>query len=492
MEHGEGLLRPPAGLPVRPAARGGAQAAGVRQPAAVLLRAVPRRAAARPRASRQARSSCGDATRSSASTRAPTAWGWRSTPRTARTASRRAGSSPATGPARRCGACSAPTSSAGSSRTTSSSPTSSWRPTSRPSGGSGSTRRSTGGSRRCSTSSPTTSGASTSSSAAASTATSSRSPRTSSPGCARCSAPTCASTSNGCRSTPSSAAAWSGSGTAGSSSPATRPTRCRRSGRGAPTAASRTPTTSAGSSNSSSKDARQSGCSTRYDHERVQAADENLVASTRSTDFITPKSQTSRLFRDAVLDLSEGLPFARPLVNSGRLSVPCVHDGSPLNGPDHPALPRRTRPGAPASDAPLADGWLVDALGGRFRLMAIDTPAPARLEVDGLPVDVLHLDAAAAPSDALRERYLGDATVGRLPGSSRPARRRALDVVRRGGGRAGAADRGGGARHDQASHRSGSARTRTSTTRTASTKSCCRCTRAGPRTTATRSTPAWC
>ena len=146
-----------------------------------------------------------------------------------------------------------------------------------------------------------------------------------------------------------------------------------------------------------------------YDHERVQAADENLVASTRSTDFITPKSATSRLFRDAVLDLSEGLPFARPLVNSGRLSVPCVHDGSPLNGPDHPALPRRTRPGAPASDAPLGDGWLVDALGGRFRLMAIDTAAPARLEVDGLPIDMLRLDAAAAGSDPLRERYLGDA-----------------------------------------------------------------------------------
>ena len=147
-----------------------------------------------------------------------------------------------------------------------------------------------------------------------------------------------------------------------------------------------------------------------YDHERIQAADENIVNSTRSTDFITPRSETSRVFRDAVLDLSEGLPFARPLVNSGRLSVPCVHDGSPLNGPDDPALPRRTRPGAPASDAPLGDGWLVDSLGGRFRLMAIDTPAPARLEVDGLPIDVLRLDAATAPSDALRERYLGDAT----------------------------------------------------------------------------------
>ncbi|KZY30765.1 FAD-dependent oxidoreductase, partial [Roseovarius sp. HI0049] len=63
-----------------------------------------------------------------------------------------------------------------------------------------------------------------------------------------------------------------------------------------------------------------------YDTERVEAADENILNSSRSTDFITPKSTTSRLFRDAVLDLSEHHAFARPLVNSGRLSVPCAHD----------------------------------------------------------------------------------------------------------------------------------------------------------------------
>src|SRR5206468_7216878 len=34
-----------------------------------------------------------------------------------------------------------------------------------------------------------------------------------------------------------------------------------------------------------------------YNHERVQAADENIRHSTRSTDFITPKSAASRAFR---------------------------------------------------------------------------------------------------------------------------------------------------------------------------------------------------
>jgi len=61
-----------------------------------------------------------------------------------------------------------------------------------------------------------------------------------------------------------------------------------------------------------------------YDTERVAAADENIKHSTRATDFITPKSSVSRTFRDAVLSLARRHPFARTLVNSGRLSVPAV------------------------------------------------------------------------------------------------------------------------------------------------------------------------
>lgn len=147
-----------------------------------------------------------------------------------------------------------------------------------------------------------------------------------------------------------------------------------------------------------------------YDIERVRAADENILNSTRSTDFITPKSEVSRLFRDAVLDLSEHFAATRPMVNSGRLSVPATYDGSPLNGPDHSGLPPRTRPGAPAADASLPDGgWLLDRLGGGFRLLAINAAVPERLAVDGIPVDCVALSAPAA-ARALRERWLGDAT----------------------------------------------------------------------------------
>ena len=75
-----------------------------------------------------------------------------------------------------------------------------------------------------------------------------------------------------------------------------------------------------------------------YDAERIPAADENILNSTRSTDFITPKSAVSRTFRDATLQLAEKYPFARKLVNSGRLSLPHTY----RHAPQH-ARPRRLR-----------------------------------------------------------------------------------------------------------------------------------------------------
>ncbi|RDC71794.1 FAD-binding protein [Rhodovulum sp. 12E13] len=147
-----------------------------------------------------------------------------------------------------------------------------------------------------------------------------------------------------------------------------------------------------------------------YDDERIFGADENILNSTRSTDFITPKSETSRLFRDAVLDLAERHPFARPLVNSGRLSVPCTYDGSPLNGPDGlPGGPARTRPGSPCPDAPLAGGYLLRRLGDGFTLLTVNAEAPETLEEDGIVATRLALAAADDPEGYLRERYLGEA-----------------------------------------------------------------------------------
>jgi 3-(3-hydroxy-phenyl)propionate hydroxylase len=110
-----------------------------------------------------------------------------------------------------------------------------------------------------------------------------------------------------------------------------------------------------------------------YSDERVVAADENLLNSTRSTDFITPKSQVSKDFRNAVLTLAGEHAFARALVNSGRLSVPAHLNDSALNTPDSEVFDGRMAPGAPMDDAPVvaADqrSWLLQHAGNRFVLM---------------------------------------------------------------------------------------------------------------------------
>ena len=107
-----------------------------------------------------------------------------------------------------------------------------------------------------------------------------------------------------------------------------------------------------------------------YAAEREFAADENILNSTRATDFITPKSEISLLFRNAVLELAKDHPFARKLVNSGRLSLPATLHTSALNTPDVNVFFGSMVPGAPAVDAPVfVDGkqqWFLDLIGGEF------------------------------------------------------------------------------------------------------------------------------
>ena len=145
-----------------------------------------------------------------------------------------------------------------------------------------------------------------------------------------------------------------------------------------------------------------------YDEERVCAADENVLNSTRSTDFITPKSPVSHMFRNAVLDLAEHHEFARPLVNSGRLSLPCHYDGLSLNGPDQlPGAPARSRPGSPCPDAPISDGFLLDQLGTGFVLLTIDNDAPDTAAHTAITVRRVAISTVDDASGALASRYLG-------------------------------------------------------------------------------------
>ena len=121
-----------------------------------------------------------------------------------------------------------------------------------------------------------------------------------------------------------------------------------------------------------------------YAAEREYAADENILNSTRATDFITPKSEISRVFRDAVLDLAREHPFARKLVNSGRLSMPSTLHTSPLNTPDADEFSGMMMPGAAAVDATVfVDGqqtWFLSLLGGDFVVVRVLQTAPLPIE----------------------------------------------------------------------------------------------------------------
>lgn len=140
-----------------------------------------------------------------------------------------------------------------------------------------------------------------------------------------------------------------------------------------------------------------------YSDERVFAADENLLNSTRSTDFITPKSAISKCFRNAVLSLAQEHVFARKLVNSGRLSVPSILSGSSLNTPDDGSFDTALQIGAPFEDGPVIDqhksGFLIDYLrpvfhGLYFCDAVSDIPdahltAIKALEQEAIPVSTL-------------------------------------------------------------------------------------------------------
>jgi 3-(3-hydroxy-phenyl)propionate hydroxylase len=141
-----------------------------------------------------------------------------------------------------------------------------------------------------------------------------------------------------------------------------------------------------------------------YAREREAAADENILNSTRSTDFISPKTPASLLFRDAVLGLARDFPFARRLVNSGRLSVPSIFADSALNTPDEDVFAGGVAPGAPAVDAPLPRDdeprWLLDELHAGFSLLVFADGAATEAD---FPARVVALDTTRDTLAA--ERY---------------------------------------------------------------------------------------
>lgn len=149
-----------------------------------------------------------------------------------------------------------------------------------------------------------------------------------------------------------------------------------------------------------------------YHEERAFAADDNLLNSTRSTDFITPKSEASRRFRDAVLDLAEVSEFAKPLVNSGRLSAPTPYQDSSLNTSDESSFAGRINPGTCCSDAPVKvngdDGWFLNQVGEGFTILVFGDEEAHDVTAGNVKARVLRVGKDIEDAEGrLAERYDG-------------------------------------------------------------------------------------
>jgi 3-(3-hydroxy-phenyl)propionate hydroxylase len=150
-----------------------------------------------------------------------------------------------------------------------------------------------------------------------------------------------------------------------------------------------------------------------YDAERVQAADENIAHSTRSTDFIAPHSPAERGLRNAVLMLAPKAEFARRMINSGRLSVATVYD-SELSTTDESSFGGSASLGAPLPDCPVrrrdgSEGFLLESVSGEFTLLAMKDRAGPQCGLDGVKLMIIGEDIFD-PTGILTQRL--DATPG--------------------------------------------------------------------------------
>ncbi|MEO6023274.1 MAG: FAD-dependent monooxygenase [Burkholderiales bacterium] len=103
-----------------------------------------------------------------------------------------------------------------------------------------------------------------------------------------------------------------------------------------------------------------------YSAERHPAAVHNIKTTSRTTRFLSPESAAERILRNAVISLAREHAFARPLVNTGRMSTAFSYTDSPLT----------THGGAAVQNVPLilADGkpgTLLDLFQGETRFLGL-------------------------------------------------------------------------------------------------------------------------
>lgn len=110
-----------------------------------------------------------------------------------------------------------------------------------------------------------------------------------------------------------------------------------------------------------------------YQEERSPATDENIYHSSNATDFISPKSEISLLFRNEALKLAKTDPFAQKLINSGRLSHAYKYLNSSLTVSDSDDWNCTLQPGYSFKDVLInyenKNIQLIDLLKDEFNLI---------------------------------------------------------------------------------------------------------------------------
>ncbi len=134
----------------------------------------------------------------------------------------------------------------------------------------------------------------------------------------------------------------------------------------------------------------------KYQEERSPAADENVYHSSNATDFISPKSEMSTVFRNQLLELAKDNVFAQKMVNSGRLSHAHRYLDSSLTTPDTDEWIGGLQPGYTFSDITLKKDsehiHLIDALGNDFTLLVFDENNCDRQKLtDVFDIEVVHV-----------------------------------------------------------------------------------------------------
>jgi len=129
-----------------------------------------------------------------------------------------------------------------------------------------------------------------------------------------------------------------------------------------------------------------------YCAERRHAAAENLAVTSRSARFLAPRSAAEHTLRRAVVALAARHPFARTLVNTGRMSVANAYppsDALPEGACTVQNLPLQWQGGSATTLMQLlAEAKLTQGLALWFAPEA-DAVAPMRQQLAGLPVRLI-------------------------------------------------------------------------------------------------------